>query len=159
MFSKEIDKMLNRKKLLIFYSVSCSETRLTGESRYHISTPRGFEPGSFVMGSKQVVHWTSETRWEWSEIAGSSQGFPPAADSVGCEAGRDPAASVKLGQESCARSSGIITLSAQGPSDGSGQGPPQSRPQWSITTWVTNVERGDGSHDNTSLFLYIRQLL
>ncbi len=26
------------------------------------------------MGSKQVVHWTSETWWEWSEIAGSSQG-------------------------------------------------------------------------------------
>ncbi len=29
----------------------CSETTLTGESRFHISPPRGFEPGSLVMGS------------------------------------------------------------------------------------------------------------
>ncbi len=49
----------------------CCETTLTGESRFHISTPLGFEPGSLVTGSKQVVHWTSETWWEWSEIAGS----------------------------------------------------------------------------------------
>jgi hypothetical protein len=34
----------------------------------------------------------------------------------------DPAASVKPGQESCVRSSGIITLPARGPSDSSGQG-------------------------------------
>ncbi len=52
---------------------NCSETKLTGESRFHTSTPRGFEPGSLVMGSKQVVHWTSETWWESSEIAGSRQ--------------------------------------------------------------------------------------
>ncbi len=31
-----------------------------------------------------------------------------------------PAASMKPGQESCVRSSGIITLSARGPSDGFG---------------------------------------
>jgi hypothetical protein len=69
--------------------LSCSETTLTGESWFHINTPpRGFEPGSLEMGSKRVVHWTSETWWEWSEIGGSSQGSPPAADSVGCEAGR-----------------------------------------------------------------------
>ncbi len=42
----------------------CSETMLTGESWFHISPPRGFEPGSLVTGSKQVVHWTSETWWE-----------------------------------------------------------------------------------------------
>ncbi len=35
-----------------------------------------------------------------------------------------PAASVKPGQKSCVRSSGIIILSAQGPSDGSGQSLP-----------------------------------
>jgi hypothetical protein len=29
------------------------------------------------MGSKWVVHWTSETWWEWSELAGSPQGSPP----------------------------------------------------------------------------------
>jgi hypothetical protein len=40
-----------------------------------------------------------------------------------------PAASVKTGQESCVRSSGIITLSARWPSDGSGRSPPQTRPQ------------------------------
>jgi hypothetical protein len=39
----------------------CSETTLTGESWFQISPPRGFEPGSLVMGSKRVVHWTSET--------------------------------------------------------------------------------------------------
>jgi hypothetical protein len=35
------------------------------------------------MGSKQVVHWTSETWCECSKISGSPQGSPP-----GCEAGR-----------------------------------------------------------------------
>ncbi len=29
-----------------------------------------------MMGSKRVVHWTSETRYECSEIAGSPQGTP-----------------------------------------------------------------------------------
>jgi hypothetical protein len=51
----------------------CSKTTLTGESRFHISPPRGFEPVSLVAGSKQIVHWTSETWWEWSAIAGSPQ--------------------------------------------------------------------------------------
>jgi hypothetical protein len=40
-----------------------------------------------------------------------------------------PVASVKLGQKSCLRSSGIITLSARRPSDGSGRSLPQMRPQ------------------------------
>ncbi len=95
----------------------CSETTLTGESRFHISPPRGFEPGSLVTGSKQVVHWTSETWWERSEIAGSPQGSPPAADSVVVKPEGRPAESMKPGQESSVRSSGIITLSARGPSD------------------------------------------
>jgi hypothetical protein len=43
--------------------LSCSGTTLTGESWFHICTPRGFEPGSLVMGSKQVVHWTSATKF------------------------------------------------------------------------------------------------
>ncbi len=51
----------------------CSKTTLTGESRFHISPPKGFDPESLVTGSKQVVHWTSETWWEWSEVAGSPQ--------------------------------------------------------------------------------------
>jgi hypothetical protein len=41
--------------------LECRETTLTGESWFHISSPRQFEPGSLVKGSKWVVHWTSET--------------------------------------------------------------------------------------------------
>ncbi len=94
---------------------------LTGESWFYISTPpRGFEPESLVTGSKQVVHWTSETWCECSEIAGSTQGSPTAADSMVVKPEGRPTASVKPGQESYVRSSGIIKLSAQGPSDGSG---------------------------------------
>jgi hypothetical protein len=66
----------------------CSKTTLTGESRFHISTPPGIEPGSLMTGSKWVDHWTSGSVYECSEIAGYSQGFPPAADYVGCEARR-----------------------------------------------------------------------
>jgi hypothetical protein len=51
----------------------CSETTLTGESRFHISTPLWIEPGSLMTGSKRVVHWTSETWYECSEISGSPQ--------------------------------------------------------------------------------------
>jgi hypothetical protein len=39
----------------------CSETTLTGESWFHMSTPLGIKPGSLMTGSKRVVHWTSET--------------------------------------------------------------------------------------------------
>jgi hypothetical protein len=49
----------------------CSETMLTGESRFHISTPLGIEPGSLIMGSTRVDYWTSGTVYESSEIAGS----------------------------------------------------------------------------------------
>ncbi len=45
-----------------------------------------------------------------------------------------PETTVKPEQKSCVRSSGIITLSAQQPSDGSGRGPPQMRPEWPITS-------------------------
>ncbi len=51
----------------------CSKTTLTGESRFHFSTPLGIEPGSLITGSKWVVHWTCETWCECSEIAGSPQ--------------------------------------------------------------------------------------
>ncbi len=34
--------------------IYCSKTTLTGESRFHISPPRGFEPVILVAGSKQV---------------------------------------------------------------------------------------------------------
>ncbi len=51
----------------------CSKTMLTGESQFHISTPLGIEPGSLMMGSKQVDNWTSGTVYECSEIAGAPQ--------------------------------------------------------------------------------------
>ncbi len=51
----------------------CSKTTLTGESRFHISSPLGIEPGYLMMGSKGLTHWTSETVCECSEIAGSPQ--------------------------------------------------------------------------------------
>jgi hypothetical protein len=52
-----------------------------------------------MTGSKRVVHWTSETWWEWSEIAGSPQGSPPAADSVGCEAKMETCCERETGTE------------------------------------------------------------
>ncbi len=87
-----------------------------------------------MTGSKRVDHWTSGTVYECSEIAGSPQGSPqqPAISVVKPEGG--PPASVKPGQKSYVRSSGIITLSARRPSDSSGRSPPQMRPQWSITS-------------------------
>jgi hypothetical protein len=40
------------------------------------------------MGRKRVDHWTSGIVYECSEIAGSLQSSPTAADYVGCEAER-----------------------------------------------------------------------
>jgi hypothetical protein len=60
----------------------------TGESWFHKSIPLGIEPGSLMTGSKHMTHLTSETVYECSEIAGSAQSSPPAADYVGCKAGR-----------------------------------------------------------------------
>jgi hypothetical protein len=71
-----------------FFLRACSETTLTGESRFHIRTPLGIEPESLMTGSKRVDHWTRGTVYECSEFAGSPQGSPPAADYVGCEARR-----------------------------------------------------------------------
>jgi hypothetical protein len=78
-----------------------------------MTTPLGIEPGSFMTEGKLADHSTSGTVYECSEIAGSPRGSPPPADDyVGCEA-----ASVKPGQESCVRLTGIITLLARRPSD------------------------------------------
>ncbi len=74
--------------LLGIFIVCCNETTLTGEPRFHISTPLGIEPRSLMTGSKLVDHWTSGTVCQCSEIAGSTQGSPPAANYVSCEAGR-----------------------------------------------------------------------
>jgi hypothetical protein len=52
-----------------------------------------------MMGGKWVDHWTSGTVYECSEIAGSPQGTPPAADYVGCEAGRRTRSKHETGTE------------------------------------------------------------
>ncbi len=98
----------------------CSETTLTGESWFHISTPLGIEPRSLMTGSKRVVHWTSETWCECIEVAGSPQGSPQQWTMSVVKPEGGPAANVKPGQQSCVRSSGIITLSARRPSNGLG---------------------------------------
>ncbi len=71
---------------LIYILLCCSETTLTGESRFHRSTPLGIEPESLLTGRKGMTYWTSETVCVSSEIAVSPQGSPPAAEYVGCEA-------------------------------------------------------------------------
>ncbi len=92
------------------------ETTLTGEFRFHISSPLGIEPGSLMTGSKQVDHWTSGTEYKCSGIAGSLQGSPPPQQPTMSVVKLEEvaASSVKLGQKSCMRSSGIITLSHDG---------------------------------------------
>jgi hypothetical protein len=77
----------------------CSETTLTGKSRFNISTPLGIEPGSLMTGIKLVDHWTSGTVFECSEIAGSPQCSPPAVDYDGCEAGRRTCSERETGTE------------------------------------------------------------
>ncbi len=72
---------------------------LTGESQCHISTPPGDWNQSLMMGSKRVDHWTSGTLYECSEIAGSPQGSPSAADYVCCEAGRRTCSKHETGTE------------------------------------------------------------
>ncbi len=61
-----------------------------------------------------------------------------------------PAASVKPGQKSCVRSSGIITLSARGPSDGFGMKPASDEAMMINYVGVTTVEvsptRGTTAH-------------
>ncbi len=74
---------------------ACSETTLTGVSRFHISTPVGIEPGSLMTGSKWVDHRTPPQQLTMLVVK------PEGGSS----------ASMKPGQKSCVRSSGIITLS------------------------------------------------
>jgi hypothetical protein len=50
-----------------------------------------------MTGRIWVDHWTSGTVYECSDIAGSPQGSPPAADYVSCEAGRRTSSERKTG--------------------------------------------------------------
>jgi hypothetical protein len=82
------------------------------ESRFHRSTPRGFEPGSLVQEANgystgPVRHGENGVRLQALHSAPPQQPTPSVVKLQG-----RPAASVKPGQKSCVRSSGIITLSA-----------------------------------------------
>jgi hypothetical protein len=116
--------------MLVTICESCSETTLTGKSQFHINTP----PEDWTSNPHDGKQRTSETVCECSEIAALHRAPPqqPTMSVVKPEGG--PAASVKPGQESCVRSSGIITLSARRSSDSYGRSLPQTRPQWSITS-------------------------
>jgi hypothetical protein len=94
-----------------------------------------------MTGSKRVNHWTSGTVCVCSEISGSPKGSPqePTMSVVKPEGG--PAASVKLGQKSCERSSGIITLSGRRPSDSSRTKPASDEATTINHVEVTNVAR------------------
>jgi hypothetical protein len=94
-YQREISERDNENVILL----SCSETLLTGESLFHISTSLGIEPGSIMTGSKLVDHWTSGTVCEGTEIAGSTQGSPPAADYVSYDAGRRTCSERETGTE------------------------------------------------------------
>jgi hypothetical protein len=61
---------------LVYFSC-CSKAMLTGESRFHISTPLGIEPGSLMAGSKRLDHWTGETVYECSERLQALHRAPP----------------------------------------------------------------------------------
>jgi hypothetical protein len=65
-----------------------------------------------MTGSKQVAHWTSETWYECSEIAGSPQGSPQQLTLLVVKLEGGPVMSVKPRQKSCVRSSLLFTLLA-----------------------------------------------
>jgi hypothetical protein len=71
-----------------------------------------------MTGSIHVDHWTSVTMYICSDIAGSPQGSPPEVSYVVVKPEGGPCSERENGTEE--RSSGIITLSARGPSDGLG---------------------------------------
>jgi hypothetical protein len=83
--------------LLVFYIDFCSETTLTGEFQFHLSTPWGSNPGPSWQEANR--HWTSGTVYECSEIAGSPQGSPPAAYYVSFKAGRRTCSKRETGTE------------------------------------------------------------
>jgi hypothetical protein len=99
---------------------------LTAESQFHISTPLRIESLPPVAGGKRLIHWTSDTWFKCSEIAGSTQDSPQQPTMLVVKPEGGPALSMKPRQKSCVRSSGIITLSARRPSDGSGRNLPQT---------------------------------
>ncbi len=93
------------------------------------------------MGSKQVFpgpvrHGDNKVRLQALHRAPPQQ---PTSSVVKPE-GR-PSVSVKPGQESCVRSSGIITLLARGPSDGSERGPHSDKATMINHVRITNVAR------------------
>jgi hypothetical protein len=82
---------------------NCSETALTGEFQFHISTPWGIKHGSLMMGSKRVDHWTGQVELCVNAVRLQAlHRAPPqllTISVVKLEGG--PAASVKPRQKSC----------------------------------------------------------
>jgi hypothetical protein len=135
---KKIQRSLESPPPSPKYISRCRETTQTGESRFHINPPRRFEPESLVAGSKQIVHWTSETWWELCEIAGSPQGSPPAADSVGCEARRETCSERETGTGKLCDQ---VDLSLHTVSAEPSEAPWGWQSQWSDHVGVTNIAR------------------
>ncbi len=73
-----------------------------------------------MTGSKRMDHWTGGTVYKCSEIASSAQGSPPAANYVGCKAGRRTTGTEELCEIKW-------DYHIVWPSDSSGQCLPQSR--------------------------------
>ncbi len=101
----------------------CSETILTGESQLHISTPLGIEPGPSSREANGLTTGPVELCMNATRLQGLHRAPPqqPTMPVVKQEGGH--AASVKAGQKS------YVNQVGRQPSDGSGQSPPQSRPQ------------------------------
>jgi hypothetical protein len=114
---------------------ACSETTLIGESWLHISTPQGIwtrVPCDGKQMGSLLDQWDM-VRMKWD--CRLSTGLPPAADSVGCEAGRETCSERETGTGNlCKIKWGYHIVVWWGPNDGSGRCLPQTRPQWSITS-------------------------
>ncbi len=91
----------------------------TGESQFHISPPRGFEPVTLVAGSKQI---SSLDQWDMVRIMWDcrlSTELPPSSRlrRLWSQKGDLKQAWNRGGQKSGVRLSETVTLLAQGPSD------------------------------------------
>ncbi len=118
--------------------LTCSETTLTGESRFHISPPKGIwtcVPCDGKQTGSPLDQWDM-VRMKWD--CRLSTGLPPAADSVGCEARRETSGERETGTGKL-RDQVDLGLHIVG-ADVS-EAPSGWRSQWSDHVGVTNVAR------------------
>jgi hypothetical protein len=95
-----------------------------------------------VTGSKQVAHGPVRHGENEVRLQAPHRAPPPQQPTPSVVKPEErPAASMKPGQESCVRSSGIITLLARGPSDGFGIKPASDKAMMINHVGVTNVAR------------------